>query len=323
MVCTSFRRVTIFAQHLVPAQVSADGDDLAGVPGKTLPKLDVLQEFVQDPEWANKPFWMLNVLNFKDEGKYIEYGQMMAETFGKIGARLIFSGHARTVIGRNTYHRVAIVEYPSPRAFFEMATSPEMGKKNQTRLQGLREQYLIPLRPGWFHLDRRAPPASKPIHFFDADSAWSTPNGMIGAAAAGARVGETSSTFAQTTAFIADEKLTPPAGPLWHLNLLKFTAQGGRETYGEYAKAMGGKNGVLSLFGGRSTLSAQCYKSLIGDTDFEQAIIAEYPTRDHFLSMGASEEYMKTAQFRHRGLDETYIVSCLPEFVNKAPLREA
>jgi hypothetical protein len=98
---------------------------------------------------------------------------------------------------------------------------------------------------------------------------------------------------------------------------------------------MGAKNGTLSLFGGRSTLAcAKLGRSSCGGFDLDQVIIAEYPSRDAYLSMSSSKgqktdelyilleigeiyqfvliflkEYMETAHFRHLGhsLEELFV----------------
>ena len=91
---------------------------------------------------------------------------------------------------------------------------------------------------------------------------------------------------------------------------------GGRETYGEYQSA--GKaleqfqgNHCLAMFGGRGVFSSPCFSSVAGDADWDQMVIAEYPERDGYLSMGASDEYKAMAHFRHDALERTYIFSCV------------
>lgn len=317
------RRLAVLSRQLVEEPVSASGQASGGigVPGFTAPKPEVLREFLQDPEWTGKPFWMLNVLQFSNDGEgavhYAEYTRRMREEMlPKVGARIVLHGYARTVIGKLPFHAVAIVEYPSPKVFVDMAMSPDMLEKNKIRLQGLAQQYLIPMRPGWFRIDNPAPPPTRPITHFTVDNVWSTPNGMVGSSTEGAREGETSATREQVEAFVKDARIGD-TNLVWHLNLLKFHEDGGEATYGKYAKAQGGKNGVLSSFGARSTLANQCYRSLMGDVDFDRAIIAEYPCRDCYFSMGADAEYLKAAHFRHKGLRDTYIISCLPEEVDK------
>lgn len=289
-------------------------------PKNVMPDPAALQAFGSDPAWAGRPFWMLNVLMLKNAAKYQEYARYMeAELLPKANARPVFDGYARTVIGRKAYQRVIIVEYPSPEDFLKMAMSPAYAKGHGARRQGLAEQYLIPMRPGWFHLGRPAPAASRPIQRFTAPAAAATPSGLVGSAVDGAREGVTSASCAQAEAFVLDD-LLGPGKVVWHLNLLRFAGEAGKQSYQGYAKAMGGRSGVLSQFGARSTLATACYKSLLGDADFDEAIFAEYPSRDAFLSMGASDEYLRTAHLRHRGLEETYIISCLPQYVDEQPV---
>uniref|UniRef100_A0A7S4T2J5 DUF1330 domain-containing protein n=1 Tax=Alexandrium monilatum TaxID=311494 RepID=A0A7S4T2J5_9DINO len=324
------RRLAALARHVAVPEpgdtrisVSATAGSL-GVRGKTaFNSAEVLKAFASDPEWAGKPVWMLNLLRFTGEGAgasdYAEYAKgMMSDVFPRFGGRAVMSGYCRTVIGQRGYHQVSIVEYPSPQAFVQMVTSGAQASKNEPRLKGLEEQYLIPVQPGWFHIDRPAPAPAKTFTHFTVDNVWATPGGLVGASARGARVGETSSAREQAEAFVADTKLGDDK-IVWHLNLLHFKPGGGEETYSKYAKAMGGKSGTLSLFGARSVMAAKCFRSLIGEVSFDQAIIVEYPCRDSYLSMSASEEYMRTAHFRHEGLQDTYIISCLPELVDKTP----
>ena len=82
---------------------------------------------------------------------------------------------------------------------------------------------------------------------------------------------------------------------------------------------MGRKDGVLGLFGARSTLANECWGALSlsgnehhGEFDAQQAIIAEYPSRDAYFSMSASEPYLQSAHHRHLALESTYIISLVP-----------
>ena len=66
----------------------------------------------------------------------------------------------------------------------------------------------------------------------------------------------TSSSKEQFESFLSDERLADT--PLWHLNLLAFREHGGEDEYSKsYARSMGGRSGLLSRFGARSTLAAQ------------------------------------------------------------------
>merc|ERR1712012_1286082 len=129
------------------------------------------------------------------------------------------------------------------------------------RITAIEEAYIIPISPGWFNIDRTAPAPSRSIKTFTAEDVWTTPSGLVGAAARGSRVGETSSTKEQAEAFVQDATLGGDK-TLWHLNLLHFKPGDGQAMYSNYAKAMGSKTGTLSLFGARSTLASNCWRSL-------------------------------------------------------------
>lgn len=124
-----------------------------GTPGLTsLNDVASLRGFVSDASWADRPFWMLNVLRFKGgigsegEARYADYSRDMAQhVLPKIGGRLIFAGQAHTLVGVQTFHKVVIVEYPSPQIFASMLTSGAQPAHNRARLDGLDAQLLIPL----------------------------------------------------------------------------------------------------------------------------------------------------------------------------------
>ena len=46
---------------------------------------------------------------------------------------------------------------------------------------------------------------------------------------------------------------------------------------------------------------------------------AQYPTRDHYLAMGAHADYRAVASSRHEALRATYILSVVPEYVDREP----
>lgn len=307
-------RATVTLKHLdVRPVVAAEPRDDFFKPG-------ALEAFVADAEWAGKPFWMLQIFKVRSQPMLEKYGQALSQLHQSIGVRRILSGACRTIIGKNAYDMLSISEYPSPEAFLHLATSDVYRNDcKELRVAAIDSAYIIPITPGWFNLGRAAPAPSRSIKTFTVANVWSTASGLVGPAAAGSRVGETSSTKEQAEAFVEDARLGG-GQTLWHLNLLAFREGSGRETYSGYSRAMGGKSGTLSLFGARSTLASKCWRSLSsdGEVDFNEAIIAEYPSRDAYLSMASSDEYLKTAHFRHQGLKDTYIISCLPAFIEKS-----
>lgn len=316
---SALRRIRVLTATLLPVPTSG----IEPIEGKTVPRFDVLQEFISDPDWQGKPFWMLNVLRFRNEGKgeaeYKKYGQsMIQETLPGIGARLVFQAYARTVIGKKDYHAVAIVEYPSPQAFMEMifamAKSPGSKEKVQHRLQGLEEQYLIPIKAGWLRHDSKPSQTENAVTRFTQENVCAIPSGIIGSSIPGSRVGETSASDDRARALVADEKFGGKSC-IWCLNLYCFQKGSVQANYRKYAEAVGRRGGIFDQWNARCTKATTCYRSLIGDVDFDQAVFAEFPTRDTFLSMGASKEYMDASEFRHASIDETYAIACLPNSI--------
>ena len=295
----------------------------ANVIGKTGVDPSRLKSFLADPAWVGQPVWMLNILQFKGghggdgEASYNEYLQQQEDL--ETDRRIVMKGYARTIIGKEEYHMLTIVEYPSPAAFAAMGKSDVYAKRNQQlRLAGLEQQYLIPLRPGFFRLDSPAPQASRPLQSFTPENAWTTPSGLVGDTAEHSRIGITSGTQPQSVAFVADTTIGS-SNIVWHLNLLRFSDRGGDSPagtiYSNYAQRMGRRGGILAQYGARSTLAADCYPSLIGEETFDRAIVAEYPCRESYLTMGTDPEYIEGCKWRHQGLEATYIVSCVPEFI--------
>jgi hypothetical protein len=86
-----------------------------------------------------------------------------------------------------------------------MSTSAAYAAKNKIRKEGLKQQYLIPIKPGWWNLHAHAPPNTKPFTSFTEDTAWSTPSGLVGGAVAGSRVGQTSGSEEQIKGWVHDD----------------------------------------------------------------------------------------------------------------------
>ena len=58
--------------------------------------------------------------------------------------------------------------------------------------------------------------------------------------------------------------------------------------------------------------SQRIFKSLVGESDFDRMMLIQYPSRDHYLSMGAYPSYVAAHPYREQGLSELYIVSTRP-----------
>jgi len=107
-----------------------------------------------------EPVVMLNLLRFKeratapDEGAsgeeaYRRYGDAMRALVEARGGRVLWQGRLeRQVIGEGAegFHVAALVEYPSARAFVEIATSAEVAAIAVHRAAGLEGQWLVAAR---------------------------------------------------------------------------------------------------------------------------------------------------------------------------------
>jgi uncharacterized protein (DUF1330 family) len=106
------------------------------------------------------PVVMLNLLRFKeratapDEGlsgeqAYQHYADAMRKIVEGRGGRFLWMGRVEGQVigaGAEGFHVAALVEYPSRRAFVEIATSPEVAAIGAHRAAGLEGQWLIATR---------------------------------------------------------------------------------------------------------------------------------------------------------------------------------
>lgn len=119
------------------------------------PKKEQLEALLAGP--ADSPVVMLNLLRFKehasapDEGvsgqeAYQRYGDAMRKLVESRGGRVVWMGRIDgQVIGEGAegFHVAALVEYPSRKAFVEIATSPEVAAIGVHRAAGLEGQWLL------------------------------------------------------------------------------------------------------------------------------------------------------------------------------------
>jgi uncharacterized protein (DUF1330 family) len=100
------------------------------------------------------PVVMLNLLAFKADGgsrEYSQYAQSVVSMIETRGGKLLWSGRPdQVLIGNpesNNWDLVALVQYPSRRAFIEMVTSPEYHTAHTHREGGLERTVLIACDP--------------------------------------------------------------------------------------------------------------------------------------------------------------------------------
>ncbi len=106
---------------------------------------------------ADTPVVMVNLLRFKaradapdadvsGEEAFRRYGDPMTKFIESKGARVIWVGKVDSqVMGRggDAFHMIALVEYPSRRAFMEIATDAHVQELAVHRTAGLEGQWLL------------------------------------------------------------------------------------------------------------------------------------------------------------------------------------
>lgn len=87
--------------------------------------------------------------------------------------------------------------------------------------------------------------------------------------------------------------------PVTMLNLLEFRAEGGRERYAEYGAAVAP---LLERAGGRVVFAGEGNPVLLGGGSWDMVLLVEYPSRQAFLDMVGSEDYLRIAHLRSEAL---------------------
>lgn len=110
---------------------------------------------------AEQPVVMLNLLRFKPaadapdgdlsgEAAYRRYVDEMIAYVTSKGGRVIWSGRVDAQVigtGAEGFHMIGLVEYPSRRAFLEIATDPWVQEIGVHRAAGLEGQWLLAATP--------------------------------------------------------------------------------------------------------------------------------------------------------------------------------
>jgi uncharacterized protein (DUF1330 family) len=213
------------------------------------------------------PVIMLNLLKFKPDGgqqAYARYGQVAVQRVMELGGQILFAGAAHEVDGvPNEWDQIALVKYPSRRAFTRLEESEAYRKAEQHRSDGLEKTVLYAFN--------EIGPAMGGV----------TSPGLV-------------------EAFTVDK--APSADAVYMLNLLRFKKDGGEDKYfSDYiAKAdpivqkLGGKiayslKGELGIIGGEETI--------------DRLLLVSWPNQTAFFSLVQSEEYQKVAHLRTEAIE--------------------
>lgn len=113
------------------------------------PSKPVIDAFAQALETG--PVVMLNLLKFKRGGgskDYAAYAKGFESLLQKAGGRFIYMGRAaERLVGHEDWDAVALVEYPSRKAFADVMNSPEYAKIAPLREHGLERTVLYATDP--------------------------------------------------------------------------------------------------------------------------------------------------------------------------------
>ncbi len=117
------------------------------------PNREQFLELIHAPDEG--PVVMLNLLKFKersDDGggrgvdEYNRYGEAVTKMVEARGGTLLWQGRADQILigdADESWDAVALVRYPSRKAFVEMATSQEYEQAHEHREKGLERTVLI------------------------------------------------------------------------------------------------------------------------------------------------------------------------------------
>ena len=124
--------------------------------GTIVPRPDQIQALVTDPDQG--AVVMLNLLKFKQRATgeqrsgadaYRRYGEAVIKMVEACGGRVLWSGRVMQVLvgeEADKWDAIALVQYPSPAAFLNMATSAEYQKIHGHREAALENTVLIACR---------------------------------------------------------------------------------------------------------------------------------------------------------------------------------
>ena len=102
-----------------------------------------------------------------------------------------------------------------------------------------------------------------------------------------------------------------PGGPVVMLNLLRF-AEGGRDSYDQYAKAL--SDTFLPRYGGEVLYAGDGSTALVAEDGqaWDAVLIVRYPDRTAFSRMVADPEYQEVTRHRTEALTEAVLQATVP-----------
>lgn len=102
-----------------------------------------------------------------------------------------------------------------------------------------------------------------------------------------------------------------PGGPVVMLNLLRF-ADGGRESYAQYARAL--SETFLPRYGAEVLYAGDGSTVLVAEPgqEWDAVLLVRYPSRAAFSRMVADPEYQQVTHLRSQALTEAVLQATVP-----------
>ncbi|MBT4267426.1 MAG: DUF1330 domain-containing protein [Deltaproteobacteria bacterium] len=95
-------------------------------------------------------------------------------------------------------------------------------------------------------------------------------------------------------------------GPIMMINLLKFKKEGGREAYAKYGE---GLQESFENIGGQATKRGDALMTVIGDEEWNEVLVAEYPSIDAFIEMQRDRKYQAAVPYRDEAIEDSRLIA--------------
>jgi len=100
-------------------------------------------------------------------------------------------------------------------------------------------------------------------------------------------------------------------GPIVMVNLLKYKPDGGKESYAKY-EACAAKI-ISEKIGGKLLQRGAFVTTVIGEEDWDDVILVEYPSIRAFLELQRDKEYQAAVPYRTEALVDSRLYMLKPE----------
>lgn len=100
-------------------------------------------------------------------------------------------------------------------------------------------------------------------------------------------------------------------GPIVMVNLLKFKPDGGAESYQKYYKATKDILSKIAIM--RTVYRGNGLMPVIGDEEWDEIALYEYPSIEAFIDMNRNKEYQAVVHYRTEALADSRLYCTIPE----------